>query len=89
MEDEKDELKEPVELKKPIEDYDEELQVATEIITEFDPEMILEIIENYCETKKADEEASFDMNEDYYKAKITYPHIGLKMKCEVLKMQDN
>ena len=28
------------------------------------------------------------MKEDYYKAKITYPHSGLKMKCEVLRMKD-
>lgn len=33
-----------MELEKPIEMYDEDLAVNTEIISEYDPEMILEII---------------------------------------------
>ena len=45
-EDEKEELyeKEKVELTLPIENYDEDLCVNTEFITDFEPELILEII---------------------------------------------
>ena len=45
-----------MELEKPIEGYDEDLSVNTEIIVDFEPEMILEIIQNFCETKGADDE---------------------------------
>ncbi len=78
-----------MELTKPIEDYDLNYAVNTEIITEYDPDFILEIIQNYVDTKKAEEEAEFGRNEDYYKAKINYPHNGLKMKCEVLRMEND
>lgn len=61
----------------------------TEIITKYDPEFILEIIQNYCETHKEDEEIEFDRNEEYYKTKITNPHNGLKMKAEVLQMKND
>ena len=59
--------------------YDKDLAINTEIITEYDPEFLLEIIENFCLSKrdKIGEELEFDRNEEGYKAKIAYPNNGL------------
>ena len=64
------------------------MNTNTEIITEFDPELILEIISSYCDNHKEEDEAEFERNEELYKAKISMPHKGLKMRAEVLKMKD-
>ena len=78
-----------VELTKPIEDYDISLTKATEFMTEYDPEFILEIVENYCDTRAEGEELTYERKEDAYKAKLTNPINGLQVKVEVLKMEND
>ena len=80
------ELREKIVLNKPIKDYDESTSKATEFMTYYDPDFILEILQNYTDQG---EELEFERNEDLYKAQIKNENIGLLISVKVLKVSED
>jgi hypothetical protein len=78
----------PFTLEKPIQPYVRVVGKKTELVLPENPDQIMEIIEDYCNSKSEEEEVKLDVDEKLYKAKLIHAKHNVEIGIRIYRVDD-